>query len=73
MQVPRKKTKISHTISAKFLAGFIANSHPEVSAIAQSRAGLGREKFSQMRARSVMQRLHWPKLPRKNLAAAAKS
>ena len=53
VRVPRKKTKIyhePHTISEIFFAGFIANSHPEVSAIAQSWAGLGREKCSQMRA-----------------------
>ena len=43
LQVPRKKTKTSHeshTISAKFFAGYIASSLSKVSAFAQSWAGV---------------------------------
>ena len=71
MQLPRKEAKISresHTISERFFARFIANSHPRTSSIAQNCAGLGRVKFLQVRVWSVMSKLNWPKLPLKKLS-----
>ena len=59
---------VLHTFSAKFFAGFVANSYPKISSVAQSLAGLDRVTFSQVRSLSVMQRLKWPELLLKKLS-----